>query len=192
MTQPIPVHSIWWRNVQPGEFYNIERNPATTGPETGRGQQHIEVPTSLVPELLEFLDQSSQKDSVENLVPISITAKVIGDPQVEAQLTFQKSSGGRMMISNQNRQSPSFPRHPAWTAERGFPKAPDDVATLEHAKQYMPEPESGLRIYIAKTTAGEYYAGFTKGRRPADMATDDPMWNLFPEGRTPPGGMIYG
>ena len=25
MSQQIDIESIWWRNVQPGEFYNIER-----------------------------------------------------------------------------------------------------------------------------------------------------------------------
>lgn len=86
-----------------------------------------------------------------------------------------------MRIARQNRQQPHSQRHPAWTAARGFPTAPDGVRNKEEALRYF--PKGGLRIYIAKTVEGEYYAGFTKGPRPEQMTPNDPMWDLYLQGR---------
>lgn len=92
-----------------------------------------------------------------------------------------------MRIARQNRQQPNSQRHPAWTAARGFPTAPDNIQSKEEALPYF--PEGGLRIYIAKTVEGNFYAGFTKGRRPSDMERLDPAWDLYTQGRTV-GGVI--
>ena len=94
-----------------------------------------------------------------------------------------------MRIARQNRQQPNSQRHPAWTAARGFPSAPDDVRNKEEGLPYF--PDGGLRVYIAKSAEGDYYAGFTKGPRPAGMRPTDPMWDLYTQGRVV-GGVIDG
>jgi hypothetical protein len=184
MVEPtIDVAMIWWRNVQLGEFYNIERYPRIEG---GGGALYIEIPSSLVPDTLEFLDAENVR--VEAFDPIVISARVVGDPEVRGTIEFRSKKGGRMRIANQNRQQPSSQRHPAWTAERGFPRAPDSVRSSGEARPYF--PEGGLRIYIAKTFDGDYYAGFTKGPRPTTMPASDPHWELYPDSPRLVGSLI--
>lgn len=182
MSQKLNIDRIWWRNVQPGEFYNIERYPQIQG---GGGSLYIEIPSSMVPETLDFLDATGA--NVEALPVITIEAGVVGQPGVSGPIEFQRKKGGRMRIARQNRQQTSSARHPAWTAARGFPTAPDDVANKEAALPYF--PQGGLRIYIAKTFDGEYFAGFTKGPRPASVTTNSPMFKLYPQGKVV-GGVI--
>lgn len=179
------VERIWWRNVQLGEFYNIERyHRLDSG---GGGSLYIEIPSSLVPATLDFLGVAGI--DVENLPVITIQAGVIGQPGASGPIEFQRKQGGRMRIARQNRRQPNSQRHPAWIAARGFPIAPDSIRSKEDAIPYF--PEGGLRIYIAKTVEGAYYAGFTKGARPEGMKPNNPRWDLYPEGRVV-GGVIDG
>lgn len=180
MTRKLNISLIWWRNVQLGEFYNIERYHRIAG---GGGSLYIEIPSSMVASTLSFLDVASS--NTESLPVITIKAKVIGSPDNSGPIEFHSKAGRRMRIARQNRQQPNSQRHPAWIYERGFPRAPDGVGSREEAERYF--PEGGLRIYIAKTTDGEYYAGFTKGPRPTGMTEKDPMWDLYNSGV---GGVI--
>lgn len=180
MTRKLNITSIWWRNVQPGEFYNIERHHQIKG---GGGSLYIEIPSSIVTVTLDFLGMTAS--NVESLQAFTIEARVIGQPDIIGPIEFQRKAGGRMRIARQNRQQPHSQRHPAWTSGRSFPTAPDGIASKEEALQYF--PEGGLRIYIAKTIEGEYYAGFTKGSRPNGMRPSHPMWNLYGNGV---GGVI--
>lgn len=172
MTNKLNINRIWWRNVQPGEFYNIERYYRIQG---GGGSLYIEIPSSIVPATLDFLGVAAT--DVNSLPVITIQAHVIGQPGISGPIEFQRKAGGRMRIARQNRQQPQSQRHPSWTSTRGFPTAPDGVCSTEDARPYF--PEGGLRIYIAKTIEGDYYAGFTKGPRPTCMVETDPMWDLF-------------
>lgn len=187
MAQPrLRVKEIWWRNVQIGEFYNIERWHQIAG---GGGSLYIEIPSSLVPDTLEFLGYPDV--NVDSMPVITIEARVIGDPTVSGPIEFHTKKGHRMRIARQNRQAPSSQRHPAWTASRGFPIAPDDVRNKDEAAHYF--PDGGLRIYLAKTEEGEFFAGFTKGPRPTGMKPSNPSWGLYPSStRTPVGGVIRG
>jgi hypothetical protein len=181
MAQKLKIDRIWWRNVQPGEFYNIERHHQIQG---GGGSLYIEIPGSMVPATLDFLGASGA--NVGSLPVITIEAGVIGQSGVSGPIEFHRKAGGRMRIARQNRQQPNSQRHPAWEATRGFPTAPDDVRSTEEALQYF--PEGGLRVFIAKTVDGDYYAGFTKGPRPARMQPNDPMWELYSQNEV--GGVI--
>jgi hypothetical protein len=180
MTRKLNITSIWWRNVQPGEFYNIERHHQIKG---GGGSLYIEIPSSIVSDTLDFLGMIAS--DVKSLQAFTIEARVIGQPDIISPIEFQRKTGDRMRIARQNRQQPHSQRHPAWISDRGFPTAPDGVGSTEEARPYF--PEGGLRIYIAKTIEGEYYAGFTKGARPNGMKQSDPMWDLYGNGV---GGVI--
>ncbi|MEJ2881487.1 hypothetical protein [Pedobacter sp. GR22-6] len=172
MPKKLNIERIWWRSVQPGEFYNIERYHRISG---GGGSLYIEIPNSMVHGTLDFLDLTEA--GFNSLSSFTIQASVVGDHQVSGPIEFRSKAGGRMRIANQNRQQPNTQRHPAWTSMRNFPRAPDDVATREEAMEYF--PDGGLRIYIAKTFDGKYYAGFTKGHRPPHMTDDHPMFELY-------------
>ncbi|WP_144589469.1 hypothetical protein [Brevibacterium casei] len=177
MTQKLNVDRIWWRSVQPGEFYNIERHHRLSS--GGGGSLYIEIPSSIVAKTLDFLDATGS--NLEDLPVISIDAGVVGRPGESGPIEFQRKTGGRMRIARQNRQQPNSQRHPAWTAPRGFPTAPDDIKSKEEALPYF--PEGGLRIYIVKTVEGNFYAGFTKGSRPQGMSRNNPIWDLYPQGK---------
>lgn len=183
MSQKIKIDRIWWRNVQPGEFYNIERIHKIDG---GGGSLYIEIPSSMVPITLDFLGANGE--DVEELPVITIHAQVIGEPDLSGPIEFHRKTGGRMRIARQNRQQPHSQRHPAWTAARGFPSAPNDVKNKEEALPYF--PNGGLRIFIAKSVEGVYFAGFTIGQRPAGMQSNDPMWGLYPQVNIV-GGIIH-
>lgn len=176
------VDRIWWRNVQLGEFYNIERFHKIEG---GGGSLYIEIPSSMVPETLDFLDATGT--DVEARPVIVIKAETVGKPGASGLIEFRGKNGGRMRIARQNRQQPHSQRHPAWTASQGFPTAPDDVRNKMDAMPYF--PAGGLRIYIVKTVEGSYYAGFTKGPRPSGMKPNDPAWDLYSQGKVV-GGVI--
>jgi hypothetical protein len=181
MTEKLNIDRIWWRNVQPGEFYNIERYHQIEG---GGGSLYIEIPSSMVPATLDFLEASGA--NVDSLPVITIQAGVVGSPGLSGPIEFQRKAGGRMRIARQNRQQPNSQRHPAWTAARGFPTAPDGIRNKEEALPYF--PEGGLRIYIAKTAEGDYYAGFKTGPRPVNMKPNDPNWDLYSQDEV--GGVI--
>lgn len=181
MAHKLIIKRIWWRSVQPGEFYNIERHYRIEG---GGGSLYIEIPSSMVPATLDFLDVAGA--NIDSLPVITIAAGVIGKPGLSSPIEFHRKEGGRMRIARQNRQQPNSQRHPAWAAALGFPTAPDNVCNKEDAAQYF--PAGGLRVFVAKTAEGDYYAGFTKGPRPTDMKPSDPMWDLYTQGKV--GGVI--
>ena len=182
MAQKLKIDRIWWRNVQPGEFYNIERYHQIEG---GGGSLYIEIPSSMVPATLDFLGATGA--NVDALPVITIEAGVVGRPGLSGPIEFHRKAGGRMRIARQNRQQPNSQRHPAWIAAHGFPTAPDNVGNKAEALAHF--PDGGLRIYIAKTLEGDYYSGFTQGPRPETMKHNDPMWDLFPQGKVV-GGVI--
>lgn len=180
MPKELNIDRIWWRNVPLGEFYNVERYHKIKG---GGGALYFEIPNSMVPATLDFLGVPGVAS-----LPVTIEVAIIDQTRVSRPLEFHSKAGGRMRIANQNRQQPNSQRHPAWTAARKFPTAPDGVGSSEEASPHF--PKGGLRIYIAKTVEGDYYAGFTKGPRPAGMKPNDPMWDLYQEGRRIVGGVI--
>lgn len=174
MGKQIEIERIWWRNVPPGEFYNVERHPKVT--KSGQGSLYFEIPESIVDDTLDFLGLSSLSS-----LPYSINAGLADDMDsgVLAPIEFRRKSekSGRMRIARQNRQMAGAQRHPAWDASRGFPTAPSSVRNKEEAFPYF--PVGGLRIYIAKSFDGEYFAGFTTGIRPSGMDELDPAWDLY-------------
>ncbi len=172
MKEKLDIKRIWWRNVQLGEFYNIERYHKIDG---GGGSLYIEIPGSIVRETLDFLNITEAY--FNSTSSFEIQAFVVGERKKSGPIVFRSKAGGRMRIANQNRQQPSSQRHPAWNASRGFPLAPDSVANREEAVPYF--PDGGLRIFIAQTFDEKYYAGFTKGHRPADMLNTNPMFELY-------------
>ena len=176
------VHSVWWRRVQLGEFFNIERSPYLVS--GGGGARYIEIPRSLVGPTQHFLGVVPRADG--SPTEKTIVARVIGEPDVSGELQFLRKAGGRLRIANQNRQATPESRHPAWRSDRGFPRAPDSVKSSAEARPYY--PDGGLRVYIVRTVDGEYYAGFTKGPAPAHLPDDSLTRKLYAGG---PGGVFY-
>jgi DNA polymerase III delta prime subunit len=166
------VESIFIRQITPGDFWHIERGPATDA--GGGSQTYIDIPlgegNSLLGPLWSFLDVQPPARSTDRWPSGRIPVRVLGDPAAPPfELSFDPRQGNnRYKISNQARQKPGSRRHPAWTAANGFPRAPNNVRSRAETDRV---DVSHLKIYVVKTTDGEYFAGFVNR---ADMPDDWP------------------
>lgn len=165
------VAGIWVRPVTPNNFFNIERR-SSAGPAKGGGALYLEAPSSTVPALLEMLGQDPATP-LEDELPVD--TRVIGEPTISAPLVWDTKSGNRLRLF-QNRQSGPRIRHPAWRSDRGFPSAPDGVASTQEAAGYIPD---GLRVFVVRTEDNEYYAGFLVNGYPSDWPDDPALRLLF-------------
>ena len=157
------VRSVFWRSMTKGDFFNIER-AREVGPSGGGGQLYIDIPLGggVSPEEFgNFVNGVPLHPDDSSWAPYDIQAYSASLPLVVAPLTVTPRGGQnrRYRIANQNRQASGEQRHPAWSADRGFPKAPDDVSSLSDPR--MPDL-SFLKIFIARTESGLFLAGFTE------------------------------
>lgn len=172
MTDPV-ITAIWYRVVQKGEFYNIERHPRVV--QGGNGSLYIEIPKGLTPKTLQFFGEAMPKVGGSGF---TIPAIPIGATDgVSFPITIMPKSNDRLRIANQNRQTAGKQRHPAWSGASGFPEAPDGVTSKDDATPHF--PKGGLRVFIAKVSDGSYLAGFTMGTAPDDIARDDVLQRLW-------------
>lgn len=187
------VRSILWRRITLGDFFNIER-AAEVGPSGGGGQRYIDIPLGGSLSLEDFgnfirgtpleADEAAWGD-------FELQAFSASDLTVVAPLLFTPRRGNnrRYRIANQNRQVTGANRHPAWSAQSGFPQAPDDVASRDAVG--VPDL-SLLKIYIARTDRGEFLAGYTNSTTmPESWPTDTGLDVLFqPNARVGADGII--
>ncbi len=167
------ITAIWYRGLQRGEFFNIERGSGLVV--GGGGSLYIEIPKSLVgPTLRFFAYQAPQLGDGGFDIAAIPTGSNDG---VAYPINVQVKAGGRMRITNQNRQAASGRRHPAWSRQAGFPEAPNGVRNRDEAAQHL--PEGGVRIFVAKVNDGTFIAGFTKGTVPSNIPLDSPLRPLW-------------
>ena len=159
----IPVESIWFRKLTDGDFYWIEAGPTSPPrPPGGRGQTYIDIPNSVRVALFEMVGLEEPASEEGPWESMEIPVHVIGDPAQSSVLHFDlnRKDERRYRISNQARQMAGSQRHPAWTKEFGFPKAPDTVSSKEDAAPLIAQ---GVHVFIVKTEDGRYFAGHTQG-----------------------------
>jgi MoxR-like ATPase len=156
------VESIFFKKINPGEFWHIERGPATDA--GGGGMTYIDIPLgkgeSFLQPLWSFLGIEPTSSTGE-LPSGRIAVYTLGNSSaLPFDLSFDArgEENRRYKISNQARQKAGSKRHPAWTAANGFPKAPDNIRSKAEMERLI--DVSHLKIYIVKTTGGEYFAGF--------------------------------
>ena len=159
------IESILWRKITPGDFFNIERGEGV-GPSGGGGQTYIDIPLGgnlTVQEFGRFVFGSPLSEDDQHWEQYEIEVATISAPSLRAPLiiTPRRGQNRRYRIANQNRQATSNQRHPAWTAERGFPTAPDDVTGRDDPR--LPDI-SYLKIFLARTLSGEYLGGYANAR----------------------------
>ncbi len=198
MTQPnrdLPglVTSIFWRRVTLGDFFNIERAP-TAGPSGGGGQLYIDIPLGgavSIQAFGSFLSGQPLDEDDSRWSPIDLRVFTASTPIAVAPLTLtpRRGKNRRYRIANQNRQAAGAERHPAWTAVRGFPEAPDDVSSRNDPR--MPDL-SHLKVFIALSDLGDYYAGYTNAKSmPSDLPRNIGLEVLFSaNGKVDADGMI--
>ena len=156
------VESVFWRRVTRGDFFNIER-AAGAGPQSGGGQLYIDLPLGGSVTLQDFGNfffgkpLNADEGMWERRV---ISALSLSNPTLEGSIELTPRRGGnrRYMIANQNRQALGGSRHPAWSAEQGFPRAPSDVSS---PRDHRISDISFLKIFIARADGNQFLAGFT-------------------------------
>jgi hypothetical protein len=167
------IVAIWWRVLQLGEFYNIER--ATNLVQGGGGARYIEIPQSMAVETLRFFDH---RPPATGDLGFTVNAVPIGSSDGQSwPINIQTKTGKRLRITNQNRQASSNSRHPAWSAPAGFPRAADNVRSRDEASKYF--PEGGVRIFIAKLDDDTLVAGFTQGVLPPEISPTSSLRRLY-------------
>ncbi len=165
------ITSVLWRSVTRADFFNIERAKGV-GPDSGGGQTYISLSFGLSMDHSAFgrFLNVTPPDAIRTTRPRKIIeVAVLEAPSVTAPLAFEPrytdlSQNDRYRIARQNRRRTASERHPAWMPERGFPAAPKTVQSKDDPA--VPDL-SVLKIFVAKTDDGQYFAGFTnQARRP--------------------------
>lgn len=174
------IRQIFWRAVTPADFFNVERSRAAA-PKSGGGQSYFSISFAGLKheELGAFLGVKPPTLIGTTRPKVKLDAvSVTGEPEVSAPIEFAPrylppGDDDRYRITRQNRQYQS--RHPAWLPSRGFPKAEDDV------RRGDPLPDlTHLKLYIVKTDAGAYAAGFVNSPAPpSGLPKLEPLDVLF-------------
>lgn len=155
------IEELWCLKINANDFYNIERGPKTV--DGGGGQTFIQIPKALVKGLLTFFREKYPED--EDFV---FEVKNQKQPDMEPEeLDFGKQTEDRMRIKNQKTHS----RLSAWHQNSGFPsletvakknKRVNNPFSKDDAEELL-NKIGQLHIYLARTSDGEIWAGYTKG-----------------------------
>jgi hypothetical protein len=185
---------VFWRAVTAADFFNVERS-RDAAPSGGGGQSYFSISFAglTYEDLGRFLslDDPTAVGSERPTVLLTDVA-VVDDPGASAPLTFgaryrPPKRDDRYRIARQNRQFQE--RHPAWTAARGFPRAPDDVLSAHDPR--MPDL-SHLKLFLLRLADGTYRAGYTNSNAlPASLTQFPQLAPLFaPYDRDESAGII--
>jgi Domain of unknown function (DUF3883) len=179
------IRQILWRQVTDSDFVCVERSKENT-PAGGGGQTYFSLGTRLSRAGLGgFLGFDPPERINTEHSPVGIDVAVLGESTrkelIEFRPRYQNGSDTRYCIARQNRQRSDQIRHPAWTAARGFPAAPDDIA--DKADPRMPDL-SQLKLIIARCDDGTYLADYVNADQVPDGAPPE-LAVLFKPNRTP-------
>jgi hypothetical protein len=184
------VEALFWRAITAADFFNIER-ARKYAPAGGGGQSYISISFRGLShaELGEFLGVTPPAEIRDTRPAVTLdSVGVVYDETLSSPLTFSAryrppQADDRYRIARQNRQYQH--RHPAWTAQFGFPQAPDYI-TASHDPR-MPDL-SLLKVFVAKLAGGDYVAGyFNTAVAPLALAhiqALDVLWQPYNETRS--------
>lgn len=181
------VRLLFWRAITNADFFEIERAREAAS-EGGGGQSYISISFRGLTheELGRFLAlEPPSRISTDRPTATLDGVGLIVEPSIRSPLEFAPRyrpphADDRYRISRQNRQFQT--RHPAWTLDRGFPQAPDDVVRRDPRTPDL----THLKIYVARLETGDYLAGFVNsGMRPVGFPGKlAPLFSQFDEQRS--------
>lgn len=187
------VAQILWRQVTDADFLCVERSSENT-PEGGGGQTYFSLSFGEhldIEEFARFLGVEPPHSISQDRPAISHDVGVLSDQSVVERIEFmpryKNRPDNRYRIARQNRQRSNQVRHPAWTLDRGFPIAPDDISRPDDPR--MPDL-SQLKLIVVREQDGSYFAGYIN----ADQAPRNApvvLAPLFAPNRdSPPDGLL--
>lgn len=148
------IDAIFYKKINNGDLWNIDRAPGSV--KGGGGQTYINFPidTGDLDSFLEHAHSTIKLGDHLGRKTYTINAKAIHDFTKSAEITIDpRNNRSDYRIT---KQALHQDRHPAWlNNETGFPlidstaSSASTVSTATH-----------LRIYIIRTTDGNYYAGY--------------------------------
>ncbi len=153
------IESVFIRNITQGDFWNIERRNGQ-GPITGGGQTYFDIPLGQIPleKLFKFLNIENTEANINIPPSKDINIKTIGNITQESTINFSYRTGNnRYKISNQNRHKDSSARPHCWTEANYFPTLSEAITSKDDIPT---ELFTNLKIFIVKTSNGDYFGGF--------------------------------
>jgi len=164
------VTQILWRQVTDSDFVCVERSRENT-PVGGGGQTYFSLSFGDHLDKVDFgrfLGLEPPERIVTERPPVPIEAITLGNSESSEVIEFRprysnpSDSRDRYYIARQNRQRDNQVRHPAWRADRGFPIAPDDIASKTDPR--MPDLTQ-LKLLVGRCDDGTYVADYVNADR---------------------------
>lgn len=187
------VRQVLWRQVTDADFLCVERSTENT-PESGGGQTYFSLSFGDhldIDDFAGFLGVEPPSRLEIERPNVSLDVAVLSDPTlveaVEFMPRYKNRPDNRYRIARQNRQRPGQARHPAWTVEKGFPIAPDDVS--RHDDPRIPDL-SQLKLIIALGADGRYFADYVNADRLPTGAPDSLAPLFVPNRSAGPDGLL--
>lgn len=165
------VESLFYKKINPGDLLNID----FAVQQKGGGQTYLDLAGIDQDLLCSFLEYGTiigrdNPPSGDDRPKYRIVAKAIGSDQEKAIEFDPRNDRPNYKLSDQRAN-----RHPAWTSELGFPRAPQGA---RYAKDVQNIPY--LLVYIIRTSSNKYYAGFVNSpQMPTSWPRDCGLEKLF-------------
>lgn len=155
------VEMILYKKVNNGDLLNIDREIFADA--TGGGQTYFDLGGIKQEKLVQFLEYGTSEDkdnpeSFEYRKKHTIEAIQLGNPSRVGNLEFDPRRNRKNYKISDQRSN----RHPAWLPSNGFPTIPLGARYASDIKNIP-----SLFIFIVKTTAKKYYAGFINNQLPS-------------------------
>ena len=165
------VESLFYKKINPGDLLNID----FAVQQKGGGQTYLDlagIDQDLLCSFLEYGTVIGRENPPrgDDRHKYRIVAKTIGGDQQQAIEFDPRNDRPNYKLSDQRAN-----RHPAWSPQLGFPRAPQGARYANDVKN-IPY----LLVYIIRTSSKKYYAGFVNSpQMPNSWPRDCGLGKLF-------------
>ena len=177
------VDAILYKKINDGDMWNINRPQGTTPGGGGQSYINLSIDPKKLEKFMKFASTITPKPTADDRNEYTVEVKSIHDFSKIEILTFDPRGGGRSDCRI-TEQALYQKRHPAWQpTETGFPTINANAISASTVTT-----ATNLKIFIVRTTAGNYYAGYiNEATRPTNWPNSDFLNTMF----TNANGIIF-